>query len=154
MLVAALWGAAALLAWHTERANEQLWQLEHRRSEAAQRAAAAAQAPAQTRSQAEPAYAESAAQMLKERSLVWPEVLLALERAALEGVTVGGVTAAAAEPHVLVQISARDHAQVIEDLQILNAAPRQPGVVWFELLRARAEPGGAVTANLSATRLR
>lgn len=127
------WGLAGLLAMAAGLSLGWAW-LQHTRLDALRQAlavAAAAQA-AQAAHEAHEAarqppapatlpYDSSARELLRERSVPWPEALTALETISMSGVTPRSLEVNASDGTVRVELAAEGHARVLEYVEALNA---------------------------------
>lgn len=89
-------------------------------------------------------YERSAREMLKERSLPWPEALVAMENVAMPGVSPRTFEANASDGAVRIEVLASDLSKVLAYLDALNAGTgHRPDDLRWSLQEARVDP----TAN-------
>ena len=88
-----------------------------------------------------PSYARSAKEMLKERSLAWPQALTALEATVVDGVTPRSFDASAATGVVRVEVVSSSQEKVLLYVEALNAGAGSDGSsLNWGLQQAQAEP--------------
>ncbi len=121
------WGLAGLLAAAAGLSLGWAW-LQHTRLDALRQAlavaAAAHEAHEAARQPPAPAtlpYDSSARELLRERSVPWPEALTALETISMSGVTPRALEVNAGDGAVRVELAAESHARVLEYVEALNA---------------------------------
>lgn len=115
--------------------------------------AAAAASGAPTPPPAAPPYEASARELLRERSVPWPQALATLESVAMRGVVVRVVEFDARKNEVRVEVSARSHAQAIDYLDALNAGNfGGAGELHWGLVQSQSEAGqSGVSAGIVAS---
>ena len=120
------WGVAGLVAIAAGLALG--WaSLQHSRLDALRQELARAAVAHEAASQPPPAppaalpYDSSARELVRERSLPWPEALTALEAISMPGVTPRSLEANAGDGTVRVELAAEGHARVLEYVEALNA---------------------------------
>ena len=148
LALAAAAGTLVVQAW---RMQEELVRV---RAEVAGLNAHRAAASALVKPTESPAYEPSAREMLRERSVPWPEVLATLEAVAVPGVTPTSVSFGANNERVTIELNASDYRTALAYVEALNGADRSGGEVRFALLQVKADSSSnAILVTLRAERV-
>lgn len=143
-----LWLAAAGTGFYAWLEQQKVVQLRAEILAMKMKAAEAAEPPPP----APPPYAESARQMLEQRTSAWPAALRALEQVQVSGVQIVGFDISTTEKRIRVELQFQDLGQILEYLHELNLGEPKPRWSLEQALQSGAAAGrysAFIVGNLS-----